>query len=193
VIRAMRELDNPIDFVGGTAWERLSPASARSSGTGGRCSRLPAGAPRKRSARLHPTCCVTLVRPEILAVITSIAGDLDIEDAWLPFFCVSASLTRAEMKVHSSGSAARSVIASSRAPGLFPPVSWADELLVDGGLVNMVPSDVMRDFVGQGTVMSVDVSPAVEYGKPDFGLSFSGWQALRRRFRPFSGGERIPG
>jgi predicted acylesterase/phospholipase RssA len=106
---------------------------------------------------------------------------------------VSASLTRADMKVHSSGNAARSVIASTRAPGLFPPVSWEGELLVDGGLVNMVPSDVMRDFVGQGTVMAVDVSPAIEYGNPDFGLSFSGWRALRHRFRLFSGAERIPG
>jgi predicted acylesterase/phospholipase RssA/CRP-like cAMP-binding protein len=194
VIRAIRELDIPIDFVGGTSmgaiiagqcafewdWREMLEIT---------CRRSPEAF--KRDYTL-PVVSFLSGR-KFSRVITSIAGDLDIEDAWLPFFCVSASLTRAEMKVHSSGNAARSVIASSRAPGLFPPVSWDDELLVDGGIVNMVPSDVMRDFVGQGTVMSVDVSPAVEYGKPDFGLSFSGWQALRRRFRPFSGSERIPG
>ena len=194
VIRAMRELDIPIDFVGGTSmgaiiagqcafewdWREMLEIT---------CRRSPEAL--KRDYTL-PVVSFLSGR-KFSRVITSIAGDLDIEDAWLPFFCVSANLTRAEMKVHSSGNAARSVIASSRAPGLFPPVSWDDDLLVDGGVVNMVPSDVMRDFVGQGTVMSVDVSPAVDYGKPDFGLSFSGWHALRRRFRFFSGGERIPG
>jgi NTE family protein len=85
------------------------------------------------------------------------------------------------------------VIASARAPGLFPPLTWDDELLVDGGLVNMVPSDVMRTFVGQGTVVSVDVSPPVAYGKTDFGLSFSGWEAVRRRLGLFTPGEKTPG
>jgi predicted acylesterase/phospholipase RssA/CRP-like cAMP-binding protein len=194
VIRAIRELDIPVDMVGGTSmgaiiagqcafewdWREMLEIT---------CRRSPEALRRDYTLPFVSF----LSGRKFSRVITSIAGDLDIEDAWLPFFCVSANLTRAEMKVHSSGNAARSVIASTRAPGLFPPISWDDELLVDGGLVNMVPSDVMRNFVGQGTVMSVDVSPVVEYGKPDFGLSFSGWQALRRRFRLFSGRERIPG
>jgi len=95
--------------------------------------------------------------------------------------------------VHSSGNTALSVIASARAPGLFPPVTWDNELLVDGALVNLVPSDVMRDFVGQGTAVSVDVSAPVEYGEIDFGLSFTGWEGLRRRFGFFTRRERVPG
>ena len=64
---------------------------------------------------------------------------MDIEDMWLPFFFISANLTRGEMKVHSSGNAALSVIASARAPGLFPPVTWDNELLVDGGTCESGP------------------------------------------------------
>jgi hypothetical protein len=41
--------------------------------------------------------------------------------------------------------------------------------------------------------VSVDVSPPVEFGKTDFGLSFSGWEALRRRFGLFTQTERTPG
>jgi len=194
VIRAMRELDIPIDFVGGTSMGAIIAGQCAFEWDWREMLEITCRRSPEAFKRDYTLPVVSLLSGRKFSrVITSIAGDLDIEDAWLPFFCVSASLTRGEMKVHSSGNAARSVIASSRAPGLFPPVSWDDELLVDGGLVNMVPSDVMRGFVGQGTVMSVDVSPVVEYGKPDFGLSFSGWQALRRRFRPFPGGERIPG
>ena len=194
VIRAMRELDIPIDFVGGTSMGAIIAGQCAFEWDWREMLEITCRRSPEAFKRDYTLPVVSLLSGRKFSrVITSIAGDLDIEDAWLPFFCVSASLTRAEMKVHSSGNAARSVIASSRAPGLFPPVSWDGELLVDGGLVNMVPSDVMREFVGQGTVMSVDVSPAVEYGKPDFGLSFSGWQALRRRFNPFSRGDRVPG
>src|SRR5258707_15288157 len=81
------------------------------------------------------------------------------------------------------------VVRARRPREFFPPVTWDNGLLVDGGLVDVVPSDVTRDFVGQGTVISVDVSPPVEHGNVDFGLSFSGWEGLRRRL--FSKAERI--
>jgi predicted acylesterase/phospholipase RssA len=194
VIRAMRELEIPIDMVGGTSMGAIIAGQCALEWD---CREMVEITCRRSAESLKRDYTLPLVSflsgRKISRVITSIAGDIDIEDAWLPFFCVSASLTRGEMKVHSSGSAARSVIASARAPGLFPPVSWDDELLVDGGLVNMVPSDVMRDFVGQGTVVSVDVTPSAEYGETNFGLSFSGWEALRRRFGIFSRRDKAPG
>jgi predicted acylesterase/phospholipase RssA/CRP-like cAMP-binding protein len=194
VIRAMRELDIPIDMVGGTSMGAIIAGQCALEWD---CRTMVEITCRRSAESLKRDYTLPFVSflsgRKMSRVITSIAGDIDIEDAWLPFFCVSANLTRGEMKVHSSGSAARSVIASARAPGLFPPVSWDDELLVDGGLVNMVPSDVMRTFVGQGTVVSVDVSPSAEYGKVDFGLSFSGWEALRRRLGIFSRRDKAPG
>ena len=128
---------------------------------------------------------------KVSQALMDFGANKDIEDMWLPYFCVSANLTRAEGKVHLSGNVSRSVIASSRAPGVFPPVSWDNELLFDGGLVDVVPSDVTRDFVGQGTVISVAASPIVAHGNVDYGLSFSGWEGLRRQL--FSKQERVPG
>jgi predicted acylesterase/phospholipase RssA len=194
VIRAMRELDIPIDMVGGTSMGAIIAGQCALEWDYRDMVEITCRRSLESFKRDYTLPLVSFLSGrKISNVITSIAGDIDIEDAWLPFFCVSASLTRGEMKVHSSGSAARSVIASSRAPGLFPPVSWDDELLVDGGLVNMVPSDVMRNFVGQGTVVSVDVAPSVEFGETDFGLSFSGWEALRRRLGIFSRRNKAPG
>jgi lysophospholipid hydrolase len=194
-IRAMRELEIPIDMVGGTSMGAI---------VGGQCAIEKDWREMLEVTVRHSSASLTigdytlpivsfLSGRKISRAITSVAGDLDIEDLWLPFFCVSASLTTAKMKVHTSGNAARSVIASSRAPGLFPPITWNGELLVDGGLVNMVPSDVMREFAGQGTVVSIDVSAPVRHEESDFGLWFSGWQALRRRLGLFSPSEKTPG
>jgi NTE family protein len=194
VIRAMRELDIPIDMVGGTSMGAIIAGQCALEWD---CQRMLEITCRHSAESMERDYTLPLVSfmtgQKISRVVTSIAGNMDIEDMWLPFFCISASLTRGEMKVHSSGNTALSVIASARAPGLFPPVTWDNELLVDGALVNLVPSDVMRDFVGQGTAVSVDVSAPVEYGEVDFGLSFTGWEGLRRRFGLFTRVQKVPG
>jgi NTE family protein len=192
VIRAMRELDIPIDMVGGTSMGAIVAGQCALEWDYQKMLESTCRHSTESMARDYTLPIVSfLTGRKISRALTAFAGNIDIEDMWLPYFCVSANLTRAERKIHSSGSAALGIIASSRAPGIFPPVTWDNELLVDGGLVDVVPSDVTRDFVGQGTVISVDVSPPIEYGNVDFGLSFSGWEGLRRRL--FSKAERVPG
>jgi predicted acylesterase/phospholipase RssA len=91
-------------------------------------------------------------------------GDADIEDLWLPFFCVSTDLSRAEMVVHERGRLWKSVRASCSIPGLFPPLPLAGRTLVDGGLVDNLPLDLMLERCG-GPIIAVDVFP---YGDPGF-------------------------
>ena len=75
--------------------------------------------------------------------------------------------------------------ASSRAPGVFPPLVIDGELHVDGGVINNVPVDVMRDFSGVGIVIGVDVSPSKELDEvANYGDEVSGWQAVWSRFNP---------
>jgi NTE family protein len=84
-------------------------------------------------------------------------GDLEIEDLWIPFFCVSSNLTTAEMVVHRRGSLLRAATASASLPGIAPPVLEGCQLLVDGALLNNLPSDVMRQL-GAGVVIASEVS-----------------------------------
>jgi NTE family protein len=83
-------------------------------------------------------------------------GDIDVEDLALPFFCISADLATAGMVVHRSGPLWRCLRASVAIPGVLPPVFQDQQILVDGGLVNHLPVDVMRGF-GRGRVIGVDV------------------------------------
>ncbi|MBV9877671.1 MAG: cyclic nucleotide-binding domain-containing protein [Verrucomicrobia bacterium] len=192
VIRAMRELDIPIDMVGGTSMGAVIAAECAFEWDYQKMLELTCKYSAESMRRDYTLPVVSfLTGRKVSQALMDFGANKDIEDMWLPYFCVSANLTRAEGKVHLSGNVSRSVIASSRAPGVFPPVTWDNELLFDGGLVDVVPSDVTRDLVGQGTVISVAASPIIVHGNVDYGLSFSGWEGLRQRL--FSKKDRLPG
>src|SRR5262249_48857752 len=88
-------------------------------------------------------------------------GDTMIEDLWLPYFCVAANITRGALVVQRRGLLWRAMRASGSFPGLFPPVPEHGELLVDGGLLNNLPIDVMQSLC-PGPVIASDVSREVE-------------------------------
>jgi NTE family protein len=79
-----------------------------------------------------------------------------IEVLTLPYYCTSADLVRAETVVHRRGPLWKAVLASVSIPGLLPPVPVGEQLLVDGGVLNNLPIDVMAD-TDEGPVVAVDV------------------------------------
>lgn len=85
-------------------------------------------------------------------------GERNTEDFWLPYFCVSTNLTTAAMVVHDRGPAWLATRASGSLPGIALPVVLGNQLLVDGGVINNVPADVMRQR-WNGAVVAVNVSP----------------------------------
>lgn len=120
-------------------------------------------------------------------MVQRLFGDIQIEDLWIPYFCISANLNRSELKVHKRGSLARAVMCTTRAPGLFPPVVNDGELHVDGGVINNVPVDIMKAFSNEGITVGVDVSPPHElHPVHDYGDNVSGWKACWQRLSPFA-------
>jgi NTE family protein len=79
-----------------------------------------------------------------------------IEDLPLDFFCVSSNLTTGHSEVHRRGELWRWLRASVAIPGVLPPVVHKGELLVDGGTMNNLPVDAMREL-GRGPVIGCDV------------------------------------
>jgi predicted acylesterase/phospholipase RssA len=65
--------------------------------------------------------------------------------------------------------------------------------LVDGGVLNNLPIDIMREINQFGTVIAIDVVP--ERGlttEGDYGLSVSGWREALSRFNPWRRSVRSP-
>jgi NTE family protein len=83
-------------------------------------------------------------------------GDLQIEDTPVPYSCVSTKLNTAESVTHEMGSLQTWTRASAAVPGVFPPVMDGDMVHVDGGVLNNMPSDLIRRQ-GAGFVLGVDV------------------------------------
>lgn len=83
-------------------------------------------------------------------------GQVDVEDAPLNFFSVATSLSNNDVSVMRTGPLWKAVRASTSLPGVFPPLVTDDgEVLIDGGLLDNVPIDVMRHLkVGPNVVFN---------------------------------------
>ncbi len=123
---------------------------------------------------------VSLVKgARITRNIEATFGTWDIEDLWLPFYCVSTNLTKSRLEVHRRGSTALAMRASVAIPGILPPVPYQGDLLVDGGVLNNLPFEMMRDDSTIETIIAVDVAPDQgPRARCDYGMSVSGFQAL---------------
>jgi predicted acylesterase/phospholipase RssA len=109
-------------------------------------------------------------------------GDTQIEELWRSFFCLSVSLTNLSVIVHRRGPLWRYVRSSAALPLVFPPLLENGEVLVDGGVINNLPADVMRQIVPDGSIIAVDVSnEQAMLPSYRFGPILSGWQILLRR------------
>ncbi|HZN10552.1 MAG TPA: patatin-like phospholipase family protein [Blastocatellia bacterium] len=77
----------------------------------------------------------------------------------IPFRCVATDLVAAEPVVLKEGSLADALRATMSIPGLFSPVEVQGKLLADGGILNNVPTDVVKE-------MGADIVIAVDIGTP---------------------------
>ncbi|MEE8369826.1 MAG: patatin-like phospholipase family protein, partial [Dehalococcoidia bacterium] len=81
-------------------------------------------------------------------------------DLSIPLAAVATDIATGREVVLRKGLVWRALQASSSIPGIFPPVVISGRRLVDGGLVNPVPSQTVRDL-GADIVVAVDLmSPA---------------------------------
>ena len=83
--------------------------------------------------------------------------EMDFNDLPIPFACVATDMITGDEVVLRSGSVPAAMRASMAIPGLFSPVAIGDKLLVDGGLVNNFPADVLRDM-GADIIIGVEVT-----------------------------------
>lgn len=100
---------------------------------------------------------MSLVRGEHLDRILQTRLPMDIEDLWLPFFAVSSNLTTSQVNVHDRGPLWQAIRASVSLPAILPPSLQNGQLLIDGGVLNNLPVDVMRERV-RGPIIAVDLA-----------------------------------
>ncbi|MEW5983260.1 MAG: patatin-like phospholipase family protein [Acidobacteriota bacterium] len=79
------------------------------------------------------------------------------DDLPTPLRCVAVDLRRSDVVVFDSGPLQEALRATMAIPGVFTPVTMGDRVLVDGGVLNNVPADIVARM-GADVVIAVDVS-----------------------------------
>jgi NTE family protein len=158
VVKALREARVPIDLVGGTSMGGILGAGvAQCWSVEELKERFHAAFVEAKPLRDYTLPFVSLVSGrKVTRLLRKDCGDIHIEDLPLTFFCVSSNLTTGHCMVHRSGLLWLWLRASVAIPGVLPPVVHKGEVLVDGGTMNNLPVDAMREL-GRGPVIGVDV------------------------------------
>ena len=99
--------------------------------------------------------------------LTSQFGETTFDQLRIPLALVAVDLLTGEEVVLQSGVVADAVRATISLPGVFAPFPLDGRLLVDGGVLNNLPADVVREM-GAGVVIAVNVS--ADAGLPPYDL-----------------------
>ena len=98
----------------------------------------------------------------LLRFIRSYMGSREFHDMDIPFACVAADIETGEEVVLKQGRVAEAIRASCGLPLIFEPTQLSGRWLVDGGLVNPVPTRVIADM-GADILLAVNLTiPAGE-------------------------------
>ena len=91
-------------------------------------------------------------------------GYSQIEDAILPLSIIATDINSGAKVVLNSGDVCDAVCASSAIPGIFTPVKISGIPLVDGGLVQNLPVDVLREM-GANFCIGSDLSSSYRFSQ----------------------------
>ncbi len=116
-------------------------------------------------------------------IATNLFGASKIEDLPKRYFCVSSDLAAGEIVEHSTGLIWQALRATAAIPVIAPPLLRDGRFLVDGGVLNNLPIDIMRQRFS-GNILAIDVSrpePLVVDSRWEM-KSPSGFEILRNGF-----------
>ncbi len=123
----------------------------------------------------------------------SLCGGWRIEDLPLRYFCLSSCLDDGEIVSHFDGSLMMALRSSCAFPVLGPPLLIGGKLLIDGGVLNNLPIDLMKKHFG-GKVTAIDVSAfrRLEMDQRWERSCPSGFDIFWTKIKPFSKAPRAP-
>jgi NTE family protein len=94
-------------------------------------------------------------------IIKDLVDDRAFTDTKIPFAAVAADLVKGEKVILDQGKLFDALLASASIPGMFPPVILDKKILVDGGIIDVVPIEVAQSL-GANFVIAVSVSQTIK-------------------------------
>lgn len=90
-----------------------------------------------------------------------LTADKTFADTTLPYAVVAADVETGERVILREGRLAEAITASTSVPGVFSPVVYQGRVLMDGGVVEKLPIEVVADM-GPSAVLAVDTGAPLD-------------------------------
>ena len=191
LVRALRQLDIPVDITGGTSMGAFVSAMLACGFDPVEMSHVARETfVNNNFLNDYTLPAVSLIRGRrFFTRLIEIFGERRIEELRRSYYCISTNLTSGATVVHDHGLLAAWVGTSMAVPGVAPPVAWEGDLLCDGGVVDNLPTDVMQ-AMERGSIIACSVSqsgdiraPGRGRGEPEPEALLVKWtEGLRPRF-----------
>jgi NTE family protein len=89
-------------------------------------------------------------------------GDLSFRELPIPFAVTASDINSGRSLILNRGKVIDAVLATIAIPGIFPAREWGEYLLVDGGVTNPVPVNVVRKLAPNLPVIAVSLNQPSE-------------------------------
>jgi predicted acylesterase/phospholipase RssA len=162
-LKAIKELDIPVDAIGGTSggaivagyfalhetWEDSRKQLQMLSQITGNAVSI---------TKITWPAVSIFSSKEYTQALKKMFSPFRIENLWLPFFCVTCNLSKSDQVMHKQGLLWKKIRGSTAVPGVYPPLVINGQLHLDGGIVNNLPTDLMRRLSSSiGTVIAIEL------------------------------------
>lgn len=190
VVRAMADLDLPIDVMSGSS-SGAGVAALVSMGfpfeeaLSHALSIIRKGSPTWK--HFHPPITALTSGKEAGEVLQAVYGERLLEDQLIPTLITAADIRQHRLVLLTRGPIWKLVRASGSLPLLWPPVWHDEDLLVDGAILSYLPLDVFGNEVESGLTIGSNLEiTSAKSGVPferslRYGTHVSGWRSLTRR------------
>ena len=183
VIKALRQADIPIDFIGGaSAGAAMGGAIARGMTVEETLDQMEAMFIHAKAMRRLTLPIYSLLDPTVFdSELRTRYGTRDIADQPINFFGVSTNLSTNGLHIHRRGPLWECVRASGSLPTILPPFIDSDgNILVDGGVLDNVPVKVMHGLKsGPNIVVSLGDPHEIWRTEVQYGDIRGRWSLLR--------------
>jgi len=165
VIKVLEENSIPIDIITGTSAGSAVGAFFAAGYTSDRMFEIVKKLSWKKISKLTLPKLGLLDSSMLEQFIESELGEIDIPLLPKKFAAVAVDLTSGKEKIFKFGPVSQAVRASCAIPGVFTPLVREKQILVDGGVLNFIPTNIARDM-GADFIIAVKLLPPVSNKKP---------------------------
>lgn len=190
VLKSLFEHGIPVDVIGGTSIGALIGATfAMDWNYRSIFQKVKKDVSMKNPLNDYTLPLVSLLKGKKMMRLLKKHFNINIETTWKNYFCVASNLSTTQVELLEDGKLVEGIAASISIPGILPPRLYRNGLLIDGGVLNNLPSDIMAEKYN-GHIISVDVVATRVHTIEDH-YKIGNWQFIRNKF--FGSKKYVPG